>query len=110
MTNPQAGQGLASRLEALVSYPHARSRSRGRKKCADLSCTCATSCVTAGGTTGCDQNSAILVEKEEEVEEKDGESVSQKTENDTDTEEESLNHKEEDAEENNNNNEEGGGG
>ena len=81
-----------------------RSRSRGRKKCADLSCTCATSCAT-GGTTGCDQNSAILVEKEEEVEEKDGESVSQKTENDTDTEEDSLNHKEED-----NNNEEGGGG
>ena len=39
------------------------------------------------------------------MEEKDGESVSQKTENDTDTEEESLNHKEED-----NNNEEGGGG
>jgi len=104
MTNPQAGQGLASRLEALVSYPHARSRSRGRKKCADLSCTCATTCAT-GGTTGCDQNSAILVEKEEEVEEKDGESVSQKTENDTDTEEDSLNHKEED-----NNNEEGGGG
>jgi len=48
MTNPQAGQGLASRLEALVSYPHARSRSRGRKRCPDLSCTCV-------GTKGCEQ-------------------------------------------------------
>lgn len=104
MTNPQAGQGLASRLEALVSYPHARSRSRGRKKCADLSCTCGSS-----GAKGCEQNSAILVGKEEVEEEKDGESVSQKVENDTDPEEEeeeeSLNDKEAkklDAEENNN--------
>ena len=65
-----------------------------------MSCTCGST-----GTKGCEQNSAILVGKEEE--EKDGESVSQKAENDTDAEEEeeSLNDKEAkklDAEENNN--------
>ena len=87
-----------------------RSRSRGRKKCVDLSsCTCGSS---GGGTKGCEQKSTILVGKEEEVEEeKGGESVSEKAENDTDVEEEeeeeeeSVNDKEDkevDAEENNN--------
>ena len=68
-----------------------------------MSCTCGST-----GTKGCEQNSAILVGKEDEEEEKDGECVSQKAENDTDAEEEeeeSLNDKEAkklDAEENNN--------
>ena len=32
MSNPQAGRGLASRLEALVSYPRASSRRRERSR------------------------------------------------------------------------------
>ena len=134
----QAGLGLASRLEALVSYPHHarctlliqycrnifqllhlqrahdffRSRSRGRRKCADLSCTCGGvgggggggGGACGGGKQGCEQgkgeNCAIVVKKEEEG----GEDA-----DDTKDEEESLNDNSKEEEENNNAEDQGEG-
>ena len=89
-----------------------RSRSRGRRKCADLSCTCSGvgggggggGGACGGGKEGCEQgkgeNCAIVVEKEEEG----GEDA-----DDTKDEEESLIDNSKEEEENNNAEEQGEG-